>query len=143
LDLGDLYFKSALEADFARLMNHLGIEFTYEAKTFVTEKGAYTPDFYLPEFDTFVELKGAENDGKSFGNLMNRNLAIHPELQSKGVRIIVITQKEFIKTLKDENLWSTIQNLEQRNYKKTLHLVIKHENQSTAKDCITPPGAPS
>lgn len=137
-DLGDLYFKSALEADFARLMNHLDIKFAYEAKTFVTEKGAYTPDFYLPEFDTFVELKGAENNGKSFGDLMNRNLATHPELQNKGTRIIVVTQKEFIAILKSENLWSTIPNLEQRNYKKTLHLVRKHENQSIAKNCTTP-----
>lgn len=131
-DIGkDYYFKSALEADFARVMIHLGILFSYETKTFQTEKGAYTPDFYLSEFDTFVELKGVENNGKPYTQMMTKNLAAHSILRAHNHRIITVTQKEFITILKNENLWRAIPNLEQRNYKKTAHLVIKHENQTT------------
>ena len=43
--------------------------------------------------------------------------------------VITITQKEFTTGLKTASLWSTIPNLEQRNYKKTQGLVITYENQ--------------
>lgn len=129
-DLGSVhYFKSALEADFARLMEFWHIPFEYESKTFETAKGAYTPDFYLPEAKLYVELKGVENDGKSYSKMMRKNLSSHSQL---GVDIIVLTQKELIQFLKNASLWHTIPNLEQRNYKKTAHLVKKHENQAAS-----------
>lgn len=131
-DLGKIdYFKSALEADFARLMNYGAIKFAYEPKTFQTEHGAYTPDFYLPEFDLYVELKGVEISNGKYARMMTKNLAVHPVLKSYGVRIITITQREFIAALKYVNLWKIIPNLEQRNYKKTAQLVVKHEDQTT------------
>lgn len=45
-DLGwELYFKSSLEADFARLMKWLGYSFFYEKTTFQIGTRYYTPDF--------------------------------------------------------------------------------------------------
>jgi hypothetical protein len=53
-----------LEANFARLLNHLQIPYRYEARTFNLPRGGrYTPDFYLEEPlgaipAGWVELKG-------------------------------------------------------------------------------------
>jgi len=57
-DISDtIYFYSRWEANFARLQNYLGIEWKYEPKTFDLGSQNYTPDFYLPETDTYVEVK--------------------------------------------------------------------------------------
>jgi hypothetical protein len=126
IDLGmAYYYKSSLEADFSRFLNYTGIRFWYEPKTFVTTNGAYTPDFYLPDFDIFFELKGVENTDSDFSKKMNRNLEHHDELALANVRIMVITQKDFCQFLKAVKLWDQIPNLEQRNYKKTKSLVVK------------------
>ncbi len=56
-------FAHPSEEEFAKLLDFYGIKWLYEPKTFplewdeegnVTE--AFTPDFYLPEFNTFIEL---------------------------------------------------------------------------------------
>jgi len=138
IDLGMKdYFKSALEADFARFLKYFGIEYFYENKTFLTEKGAYTPDFFLPEFNLFVELKGVENNGKPFANMMTKNLSKHQSVLEQAYKIITITQKEFTTGLKSANIWPTIPNLEQRNYKKTQGLVVTHENQTNQQSKFT------
>lgn len=57
-DISDkIYFYSRWEANFARLKNYLGVKWEYEPKTFDLSTQNYTPDFYLPETDTFVEVK--------------------------------------------------------------------------------------
>lgn len=135
-DLGfQTYFKSALEADFARFLKFFNIQFEYESQTFITENGAYTPDFFLPELSLFIELKGVENTGKYFEILMTRNLS-KKEIISSDVNIITITQKEFIQGLKFAEIWKIIPNLEQRNYKKTKELVSKHEDKSNKNNRI-------
>ena len=60
-DIG-IYVRSTWEANFARILNHLGIEWQYEPETFVVlvdgRELSYTPDFYLPASDHWVEVKG-------------------------------------------------------------------------------------
>jgi hypothetical protein len=57
-DLGDIFFRSTWEANYARILNHLGIRWEYEPETFqVGEVETYTPDFKLVD-GTFVEIKG-------------------------------------------------------------------------------------
>lgn len=57
-DISDkIYFYSRWEANFARLQNYLGIKWEYEPKTFDLGSQNYTPDFYLPKFDTYIEVK--------------------------------------------------------------------------------------
>lgn len=68
-DLNNIYFRSAWEANIARYYNFVGIEWQFEPKTFVFQnitRGSvsYTPDFYLPKEDKWVEVKGWM-DGKS------------------------------------------------------------------------------
>ena len=39
------------------VFNKTGINFRYEYKTFKTDDGYYLPDFYLPDFNVWVEIK--------------------------------------------------------------------------------------
>jgi len=53
--------RSSWEANFARILKHVGINYKYEPKTFKLNKGdSYTPDFYVVDFDLYVEIKGWE-----------------------------------------------------------------------------------
>jgi hypothetical protein len=57
-DISDtIYFYSRWEANFARLMSYLNIEWEYEPKTFDLKTQNYTPDFYLPEANVYIEIK--------------------------------------------------------------------------------------
>lgn len=60
------HFRSRLEARWAVFFNALGIEYLYEPEAFPVQdpagfcgEWAYLPDFYLPESDVWVEVKGA------------------------------------------------------------------------------------
>lgn len=51
-------FRSRLEARWAIYLDALGIEYSYEPETFDLGDGVYyLPDFYLPLFDSFMEIK--------------------------------------------------------------------------------------
>jgi len=57
-DLG-LRLRSGWEANMARIIQAMGYEFEYEPKAFNLSNGTtYTPDFYIPELDEWVEVKG-------------------------------------------------------------------------------------
>ncbi|OGD25818.1 hypothetical protein A2819_02140 [Candidatus Azambacteria bacterium RIFCSPHIGHO2_01_FULL_40_24] len=57
-DISDkIYFYSRWEANYARLQNYLGIKWEYELKTFDLGSQNYTPDFYLPRTNTYIEVK--------------------------------------------------------------------------------------
>lgn len=52
-------FRSRLEARWAVFFDHCGIKYEYEPEGFALSDGEkYLPDFYLPEQDTYVEVKG-------------------------------------------------------------------------------------
>lgn len=52
-----IYFHSRWEANYARVLNYLGVKWEYEPKTFDLETQNYTPDFYLPNTDEYIEVK--------------------------------------------------------------------------------------
>lgn len=61
------YFRSAWEANIARLLNYFNIVWEYEIKRFNFNQESsgvisYQPDFYLPEYDIGVEVKGWMDD---------------------------------------------------------------------------------
>jgi len=61
------YCRSSYEVLFANYLNKFAIPFEYEPKTFKLGKGIrYTPDFYLPKANLYIELKG--NLGDHFQN---------------------------------------------------------------------------
>lgn len=56
-------FSHPVEVEFARILDFYGIPWEYEPRTFVLEHDAhgnvteaFSPDFYLPEQDLFIEL---------------------------------------------------------------------------------------
>ena len=56
-------FAHPVEATFARILDYYGIEWEYEPKTFILETGedgniveAFSPDFYLPQQNLYIEL---------------------------------------------------------------------------------------
>jgi len=99
-DLNDTYFRSAWEANMARYYNFMNIKWEYEPKTFIFEtikRGSvsYTPDFYLPEEDRWVEVKGWM-DAKSKTKL-KRFKKYYPEEYKKLEIIGESEYKEFAK----------------------------------------------
>ena len=60
-----IYFYSRWEANFARVLNLLRTKWEFQHKTFDLGFQNYTPDFYLPESDTYVEIKNFLSDYSS------------------------------------------------------------------------------
>ena len=94
-DLNDTYFRSSWEANIARYYNYLGIKWEYEPKTFIftnitNGSVSYTPDFYLPEEDRWIEVKGWM-DSKSKTKL-KRFKKQYPKEYSK---LTLIQEKEY------------------------------------------------
>lgn len=62
-DLGGQFFRSATEANYARFLNMFNVKWEYEPKEFefyAIARGTrfYIPDFYLPDKDAWIEVKG-------------------------------------------------------------------------------------
>ena len=58
------FFRSTWEANFARALNFLEIKWEYENQKHRVYLGnySYLPDFYLPENNLFIEIKGYLRD---------------------------------------------------------------------------------
>src|SRR5262249_601867 len=59
----EIQFPHASEKEFARILNFYHIAWQYEPQTFILERDeagnvvkSFTPDFYLPEHDLYIEL---------------------------------------------------------------------------------------
>lgn len=55
-------FFSRWEANVARYFNYIGTDWEFAPRTFDLGGQRYTPDFYLPETDTYVEVKNFWNE---------------------------------------------------------------------------------
>ena len=54
----NIWMRSSWEIKFAMWMDLSNIKWKYEPRFFELKKSTYTPDFYLPEFDCYIEIKG-------------------------------------------------------------------------------------
>jgi hypothetical protein len=82
--------RSSWEVAYAKYLDKQGIKWEYEPKAFDLGETTYTPDFYLPESDTYVEIKGRWfKDSKKKFNLFRKKYY--------SVNIILLTRKELIK----------------------------------------------
>ena len=52
-----IYFYSRWEANIARLFNFLGIKWIHQPQSFNLNSQTYTPDFYLPDYNLYIEVK--------------------------------------------------------------------------------------
>lgn len=73
-----IYFYSRWEANLARLYTHLGILWLFTPHSFDIGKQIYTPDFYLPETDTYIEVK---NFWSTYSKVRDSKFrSTHPEI---------------------------------------------------------------
>lgn len=73
-------FRSRLEAQWACYFDALRIPFDYESHTFDLDGGLiYTPDFYLPTFDVFLEVKPNDPEVRTTERAKADALARHLE----------------------------------------------------------------
>jgi hypothetical protein len=85
--------RSTWEVKYAKWLDKQGTKWQYESKTFDLGNTTYTPDFYLPETDTYVEIKGWwRDDAKEKFELfrkkyysMNIILLMKKELKKMGI----------------------------------------------------------
>ncbi len=84
-------FSHPIEAEFARILDFYGIPWEYEPRTFVLEHDAqgrvveaFSPDFYLPDQDLFVELTTMlPNQIRHKNRKIRRLRELHPEIAIK------------------------------------------------------------
>ena len=78
----------------------------------------YTPDFYHPDEDKYVELKAIRRDRKFNSNILAVDL-----LKQEGINIDILLMRDFYKQIKQSNHYWTIVNIENKNYHGTRHLI--------------------
>jgi hypothetical protein len=58
----DKWFRSKSEVKFASWCDNNNIEYSYEPQRFALANCSYTPDFYLPDYDYYIEVKYSNVD---------------------------------------------------------------------------------
>ena len=84
-------FANETERDLSRLLDYHGIAWQYEPHTFVLEAGpggevrvAFTPDFYLPDQDLYIEVTTMKQSLVTKKNRKMRLLReLYPDLRIK------------------------------------------------------------
>ena len=91
-------FKNESEADFAKILDMYHLEWRYEPKTFPVEwdaegniTQALSPDFYLPKFDTYIELTTMN---QKYVTAKNKKVKKVRELYP-GTNIRIVYKKDF------------------------------------------------
>lgn len=85
LNNGTVRFRSKLERKFAVKLDKLGVGWVYEYKSFpyLDEEGkrrTYTPDFYLPNSNKYIEIKGFEKSDDQYKINCLREIGIDIEM---------------------------------------------------------------
>jgi len=84
-------FAHPAEEEFARILDFYGIEWVYEPKTFPLEYDsegnvieAFTPDFYLPQQDLYIELTTLKSHLATHKNRKLRRIKeLYPDINIK------------------------------------------------------------
>jgi hypothetical protein len=95
-------FAHNSERQFAKLLDFYGIEWRYEEHTFVLERNAagqpvqaFSPDFYLPAYDLFVEITTLNQKLVTKKNRKVRRLQeLHP-----GIQVKILYQRDYLNLL--------------------------------------------
>ncbi len=94
-------FAHNAEYEFARLLDFYGVEWVYEPRSFplrwerghVTE--AFTPDFYLPDLDLFIELTTLKSNLTAEKNRKMRQIKeLYPD-----TKIMMLKKRDYLRLL--------------------------------------------
>jgi hypothetical protein len=96
------HFAHNSERQFAKLLDFYGIAWEYEPRTFTLEwdrqgrpQQAFTPDFYLPAYDLYIEITTLNQKLVTKKNRKARRLQErHPD-----VRVKVLYQRDYLRLL--------------------------------------------
>jgi len=93
-------FANESEAEFAKVLDFYGITWSYEPETFPIEwwpdgrvKSSFSPDFYLPEMDTYLELTTMK---QSLVTKKNRKVRLFRQLYP-GKKLLIFYGRDFRK----------------------------------------------
>lgn len=95
------YFRSAWEANTARLLNYWGLRWEYESRRFYFESVedgvlSYCPDFYLPDLDMWVEVKGWMDEISKV-----RLQKFQSEYPEESAKLVLIDESAYREIVKD------------------------------------------
>ncbi|MBD0330241.1 MAG: hypothetical protein ICV64_09075 [Thermoleophilia bacterium] len=84
-------FANAAELECAKILDYYGVPWEYEPRTFVLERDAdgrvveaFTPDFYLPEQDLYLEITVMKQSLVTRKNRKLRKLRhLYPDVRAK------------------------------------------------------------
>ncbi len=107
MNIEERSFKNPSEIEFAKILDMYHIEWTYEPKTFPIEWDAegnvtlaFSPDFYLPQFDTYIELTTMNQRYVTEKNRKVKKIqALYP-----GTNIRIVYKKDFQSLVERFNL---------------------------------------
>lgn len=99
----DTAFKHPAEEEFASILDMYGIDWEYEPRTFPVQWDAegnvtmaFSPDFYLTKFDTYIEITTME---QKYVTTKNKKVKRLRELYP-GININIVYKKDFHSLLK-------------------------------------------
>lgn len=109
-DLGEDSFRSASEANFARILKHIGVEYKFEHRTFFFHDYKVRPFQYTPDFEitsagssewplgAWIEVKGYMDSASR--NKLKRFKKCYPEEAAKMI-VVVHKNKKAIEFCKE------------------------------------------
>lgn len=83
----NIWMRSSYEIAYAKFLDYSGIKWQYEPKAFDLGNSTYRPDFYIPEWDLYIEIKGYWRDDAK------KKYKLFKKLNPK-VRINVLNKKD-------------------------------------------------
>ena len=91
-------FAHPSERDFARVLDFYGVEWRYEPRTFVLSENAdghpteaFSPDFYLPDLDLYIELTTLKQRLVTKKNRKIREL----RQRYPGINVMILYRKDW------------------------------------------------
>lgn len=98
-----LKFAHPSEEFFARVLDHFGIEYDYEKYTFIIQRNeegliarAFTPDFYIPVANIFVELTSMDS-----GKANRKRRKIEKVKEIYNIDVMLMCKKDLAKFAED------------------------------------------
>jgi hypothetical protein len=131
----DVRFAHNSERQFAKLLDFYGITWAYEPRTFTLETDrqgrpvqAFTPDFYLPAYDLYIEITTLNQKLVTKKNRKARRLQeLHPD-----VRVKVLYQRDYLHLLVKYGLEAPSQLSEQLGEGEPLRLDVEPRSDAGA-----------
>ena len=104
----EIYFKNESEEEFAKVLDMYNIEWEYEPRTFPLQwdsegniTQAFSPDFYLPRFNTYIELTIMN---QKYTSVKRKKMALLKKLYP-GTNISIVYKDDFHSLVKRFAQW--------------------------------------